>query len=1838
MSTINATTFDIYFQLLRMLVQKSSKLAGDNKPSMLRFAECLGIDAAATRSIIYSSEIRSAAKRGDLQYALKSCVDLLNQEVGTMKKISGSEMDLEARNGNSHIFLLCADIVNKVLISRNESCERNSYFSTSGNSFKALTSELYRDLTVFKSVLFNLEEVKSDSSDDALNIERNTFDAMIDEIIRLGIMFGPIETLEEFMHARSVQLNGVDYQSQMSSILNKQDLKASNENLLRNMSDMLDLEKAKRAPSSLAFHWKRQLNDLNFQSTEDNDAGLLFEDLAEAVKTQVSTPDVFEVMKVLEEIDESTNVVPDFALAVSLAVDLTNGKFGGYDGDANLKKCLEMLISQAEKEDESGRKSSKDVVENQKTGNFHYDSRCNEANDENWEWSESESVDENEVNVANHTRKIQKSGKLTKQAQMLEVAGYMYAARALAILAPTKIVSLPYKQHEHFRKNGLSAFIHSSFYLLSLKGLTAALQKCIQSLEAQNANGGDEEQSAATQSAHRLLSWSQDCMSRMEGSILLKTLNAVYEFAVCGTENAPDFSARKFSEESEYRNFVLHTIASITCPLPRRVQRHGKTSLMNSSKYGLQLAIALKRGINQVDEVDVRDVEVVASSWDLCATHVRCILQQNNYGSSETFDDNLWFIACVMDTDSSNGDLFMRNIIVPVLDSIVAGNYQENLEIKAEKNDSFFLILSKLKNYYHQIVTLVDKKLGPIDAPSSSTQQEEQIHRVYSQLRIAAAGNHRILADILSPEYYGEREGECISNSDKLPRAGDLARLILKDLAAIGDASPPVCDVDSILSLIHQPVGIVFIGKLIEKHRDFLFSNTKTEVGSNSVGFSATGFVLRGVKQNFLGCQSSHSNPTVPISDIAESFVPIFDHLNLRDVMSVAKVFAYSDFSLVASNKHDSSANNKSNIISIYVRQRMVNAAKLSLDARQEKKSTKNQDTTSASIDKDLYSRGLKQLNSWLHFLRGVEELEGSITSGEYDSDIAYINDNEKGHRSKRRSLVDSMKECLEVYTVSPSNRNSKECFVMMAAAGFPCSLLARIILSHKGAQRISVDDKKATKLCFRVYEEAFTVILSGFLVPKVKADGEMPTVNHLPHSLTSWYPKTPLAARDLALRCIDGLRVEESIDARNKDLRKILMQRVRESIELKVGPECGMLADSNAKKCLLQILTSASVSAHANNNQRDSFSIGSRSEFSKVNHEIEDSEEASQTHLDAKNPKYHAATGGAQQPSQIKQQEAQEGEQTLHVKVKEREQQEEEQQEEVLSKNFELKNHTKNSPKRSLGVATEVEFGLGSDGMLQHVDLLLNDCESHADIAVLVSVLTGNSYISSPEDFIFEFGDWEEQDAKVAMTRLASLHKWRQKGAQTQELAKTIQVEEMISSYTYVSPFSSIELAEDTSTKAHGSREIAKRWARLVHMAFDLKVPDEAIVALLRGPAREILSIEQEMALLDHFESTLQMESANKTSPSSADQFDACEENQSQWLIVASGLVSRHLIVRRRALWYWAKECSEEDEGLEEGALQITSSLLCRIDLQYINSEKSCRELGLMHRLMARVLRAMEPPQEALQVHRETSDTLIGKSECNSAAAVTSAGALPSMNRVMTRSPLLSRAESPKTRTPKRLSMRRRSTITPASGFGGLLALFRFQQQLEGEEYVLKQTSKTPGSHLEPSSDFDTPSKDSNLTFLPSTVTLRFFVAMLSLQRCEVESGFLLMHFFDTCSGLRSAGAAWAVLEHFLRSRTAGLPAGNGDMYVRSRGKRLYERLVNARGRKDGSCMGGRNNKLPLFDIYEYSIVPLEAYAPYDGRHDGDCEDGAKQRQRMAGALLAFKIMDRAAFCLGVD
>ena len=250
---------------------------------------------------------------------------------------------------------------------------------------------------------------------------------------------------------------------------------------------------------------------------------------------------------------------------------------------------------------------------------------------------------------------------------------------------------------------------------------------------------------------------------------------------------------------------------------------------------------------------------------------------------------------------------------------------------------------------------------------------------------------------------------------------------------------------------------------------------------------------------------------------------------------------------------------------------------------------------------------------------------------------------------------------------------------------------------------------------------------------------------------------------------------------------------------------------------------------------------------------------------------------------------------------------------------------------RRTLRTATEDEFGLGSIGMLRHIDSLLDECASVTDVVALVSVLTGNSRISVPDDIIFAFGDWEEQDARVAIDRLTQLHRWRRKGAKKMadevNLArgKLRQHEEMVAPpvevgvdlsayFPYLSPF--VKEAKGAHAVG-GADKLAERWARLIRIAFDLGMADEAIVALLRGPARGVLSLISEMALLDHFESTAHTE----TSSEGVDQEKGEEEekraggvgdeegeaHQSHWLMVAAGLVSRHVTVRRRALWYWA-------------------------------------------------------------------------------------------------------------------------------------------------------------------------------------------------------------------------------------------------------------------------------------------------------------------------------------------
>ena len=93
-----------------MLVKKGKTLSGDNKPLMIHFADCLGIDAATSRSIVYSAGIRSAANSGNIMYALKSCVELLHEEIENNTKGDTSALH-SGQNINVDVFVLCADVV-----------------------------------------------------------------------------------------------------------------------------------------------------------------------------------------------------------------------------------------------------------------------------------------------------------------------------------------------------------------------------------------------------------------------------------------------------------------------------------------------------------------------------------------------------------------------------------------------------------------------------------------------------------------------------------------------------------------------------------------------------------------------------------------------------------------------------------------------------------------------------------------------------------------------------------------------------------------------------------------------------------------------------------------------------------------------------------------------------------------------------------------------------------------------------------------------------------------------------------------------------------------------------------------------------------------------------------------------------------------------------------------------------------------------------------------------------------------------------------------------------------------------------------------------------------------------------------------------------------------------------------------------------------------------------------------------------------------------------------------------------------------------------------------------
>ena len=105
--------------------------------------------------------------------------------------------------------------------------------------------------------------------------------------------------------------------------------------------------------------------------------------------------------------------------------------------------------------------------------------------------------------------------------------------------------------------------------------------------------------------------------------------------------------------------------------------------------------------------------------------------------------------------------------------------------------------------------------------------------------------------------------------------------------------------------------------------------------------------------------------------------------------------------------------------------------------------------------------RALKQLSSWQCYLRAVEELEGSIASGEYSDCI---------------NLEKAMSVCLKKYSTQP--KEAKKCFIEMAGRGLPCSLLSRVVMTHK---KLKPNDPRANKLLTKLYEESFAVLSKGF-------------------------------------------------------------------------------------------------------------------------------------------------------------------------------------------------------------------------------------------------------------------------------------------------------------------------------------------------------------------------------------------------------------------------------------------------------------------------------------------------------------------------------------------------------------------------------------------------------------------------------------------------------------------------------------------------------------------------------------------------------------------------------------
>jgi hypothetical protein len=228
----------------------------------------------------------------------------------------------------------------------------------------------------------------------------------------------------------------------------------------------------------------------------------------------------------------------------------------------------------------------------------------------------------------------------------------------------------------------------------------------------------------------------------------------------------------------------------------------------------------------------------------------------------------------------------------------------------------------------------------------------------------------------------------------------------------------------------------------------------------------------------------------------------LLHEMSVKHLMLLAKSFVYPE----EEKGEKQQQQQYQPLLSLYARKNIVTTIMSTLD------------DDDSSVDKrddaTLIPRALKQLKNWKCYLHAVEELNGSIASGEYSSEI---------------ELEQSMKQCFIKYSSQP--KEAKVCFIQMAGSGLPCSLVSRVVMTHKD---LKANDSRGTKLLIKLYTEAFDIIVNAFF------NGSSSRNN------SNWPPKTAVNARDAALRALSGLAVESEMDDRNITMSQILLDKLR--------------------------------------------------------------------------------------------------------------------------------------------------------------------------------------------------------------------------------------------------------------------------------------------------------------------------------------------------------------------------------------------------------------------------------------------------------------------------------------------------------------------------------------------------------------------------------------------------------------------------------------------------------------------------------------------------------------------